>query len=82
MSYIQQVDPRSEVDPLRSDDPWAHRSANMRCLSCMWYMAKQEFQAASKSALGRCRRHAPTLGGFPVVWESDWCGDHKLKGAV
>jgi hypothetical protein len=29
--------------------------------------------------LGRCRRHAPTMSGFPVVYEDDWCGDHKLK---
>lgn len=28
--------------------------------------------------LGRCRRHAPTMGGFPVVFVNDWCGDHKL----
>jgi hypothetical protein len=28
--------------------------------------------------LGRCRRHAPTMNGFPAVWTDDWCGDHKL----
>ena len=28
--------------------------------------------------LGRCRRHAPTMSGFPAVFETDWCGDHKL----
>jgi len=28
--------------------------------------------------LGRCRKHAPTLDGWPAVFESDWCGDHKL----
>lgn len=27
---------------------------------------------------GRCRRHAPTMGGYPVVFPDDWCGDHKL----
>jgi hypothetical protein len=26
----------------------------------------------------RCRRHAPTMNGYPVVFEDDWCGDHKL----
>lgn len=51
-------------------DPWAHRSAGMRCATCMWF--------APKGALGRCRRHAPTLGGYPVVFSTDWCGDHKL----
>jgi len=29
-------------------------------------------------AVGRCRRHAPTMNGYPVVFEDDWCGDHKL----
>jgi len=28
--------------------------------------------------LGRCRRHAPTMSGFPAVFAQDWCGDHKL----
>lgn len=28
--------------------------------------------------VGRCRRHAPTLGGWPVVFSTDWCGDHKI----
>ncbi len=28
--------------------------------------------------LGRCRKRAPTLNGFPAVFENDWCGDHKL----
>jgi hypothetical protein len=30
------------------------------------------------TSVGRCRRHAPTMSGFPVVYEDDWCGDHKL----
>jgi hypothetical protein len=28
--------------------------------------------------LGRCRRHAPNVSGFPVVFVNDWCGDHRL----
>jgi hypothetical protein len=28
--------------------------------------------------LGRCRRHAPTMSGWPAVFVNDWCGDHKL----
>lgn len=28
--------------------------------------------------LGRCRKHAPTMNGFPAVFDTDWCGDHKL----
>ena len=55
-----------------SNDPWAHRSQGMRCATCMWYAAK------GGSGLGRCRRHAPTMSGYPVVFPADWCGDHKL----
>lgn len=29
--------------------------------------------------VGRCRRHAPTMNGYPVVFVNDWCGDHKLN---
>jgi hypothetical protein len=28
--------------------------------------------------IGRCRRHAPSMGGYPVVFVNDWCGDHRL----
>jgi hypothetical protein len=52
-------------------DPWQHRAAHMRCSSCMWFVVKA-------GNIGRCRRHAPTLGGYPVVTFEDWCGDHKL----
>lgn len=53
-------------------DPWAHRSENMRCRTCMWYAPKAK-------SVGRCRRHAPTMNGYPVVYPVDWCGDHKLS---
>lgn len=53
-------------------DAWRNRSKNMRCRTCMHYVRK------GNGLLGRCRRHAPTLGGWPAVFESDWCGDHKL----
>ena len=52
------------------DDPWKHRSVLMRCPTCMYHCAK--------GSLGRCRRHAPTMSGYPVVTDGDWCGDHKL----
>jgi hypothetical protein len=29
-------------------------------------------------SLGRCRRHAPTMSGWPAVFVNDWCGSHKL----
>lgn len=34
--------------------------------------------AGSAFILGRCRRHAPVMSGFPAVFPTDWCGDHKL----
>jgi len=56
-------------------DPWKHRSAGMTCATCMWCMEK------SGSKLGRCRRRCPTMNGYPVVFPTDWCGDHKLDEA-
>jgi hypothetical protein len=31
-----------------------------------------------ESPVGRCRRHAPSMSGWPVMFTADWCGDHKL----
>lgn len=59
-----------------SPDPWAHRATGMRCRTCMWFVVKATGDA--RGALGRCRRHAPTMSGYPATFESDWCGDHKL----
>lgn len=69
---------------LPSPDPWRHRSTGMRCASCMWFVTKlvtDRSTGSDRGALGRCRRHAPTLGGYPAVFEADWCGDHKLDEA-
>lgn len=65
-------------------DNWKHRSDNMRCRTCMFFVEKTqqgsgaEFAREGPPRIGRCRRHAPTLGGWPVVFMADWCGDHKL----
>ena len=60
-------------------DPWANRSLTMRCRTCMWYVRKSvPLNVESIYPLGRCRRHAPTMSGYPVVFETDWCGDHKI----
>lgn len=64
-----------------SADPWRHRSAGMRCKSCMWFVPKEPHAPAAHPGqydLGRCRRHAPTMSGFPVVFVNDWCGDHRI----
>lgn len=62
-----------------SVDNWVHRSDNMRCRTCMFYVPKLTLEDLNHGPLiGRCRRHAPTMSGFPVVYQSDWCGDHKV----
>lgn len=65
------------------EDPWIHRSDHMRCRTCMWYARKDKGNdPQTKNEVGRCRRHAPTMNGYPVVFPTDWCGDHKLNERV
>lgn len=75
------LEPRYEVPPTptveEKDDPWVHRSTRMKCKSCMWFLLKEHTQDPP-SELGRCRRRAPTLNGYPAVFVTDWCGDHKM----
>ena len=60
-------------------DPWKHRSLGMRCKTCMYFVPKASAVVLTdRGQLGRCRRHSPTMSGFPAVFSSDWCGDHKL----
>lgn len=59
-------------------DPWKHRSEGMCCKTCMWNVQKVGEHLEKPNKIGRCRKHAPTMGGYPVVFENDWCGDHKL----
>ena len=62
-------------------DPWIHRATGMRCATCMWFVGKPariDGPQIKDTEVGRCRRHAPTMGGYPVVYLTDWCGDHRL----
>ena len=61
-----------------SKDPWIHRSETMLCRTCMYFVPKELSAPRLASPIGRCRRHAPTMSGYPVVFPTDWCGDHKL----
>lgn len=76
--------PRPEPPQARPEppaDPWVHRSSGMRCRTCIWFVAKTTTGLAVKPEVpivGRCRRHAPTMGGYPVVYQTDWCGDHRI----
>ena len=59
-------------------DPWKHRSQGMVCRTCMFFVEKYRTSPALTDApVGRCRRHAPTMQGYPAVFGHDWCGDHK-----
>jgi hypothetical protein len=55
----------------------------------MWFVVKllpvregqqkdENLRVDARGPLGRCRRHCPTMTGFPAVFVTDWCGDHKL----
>lgn len=68
-----------EATGISGDDPWVHRSKHMQCYTCMYYVTKQADETVQPEViLGRCRRHAPTMAGFPAVFITDWCGDHKV----
>jgi len=66
-----QADPKQKA----LEDNWRHRSEIMKCRTCMWFAPKQ-------GTIGRCRRRSPTMSGWPVLFETDWCGDHKLNENV
>ena len=68
-------------------DKWANL-ATYACLTCRFFVPKGELTVVGPDmkdhpmgvdkVVGRCRRHAPTMEGYPVVYAGDWCGDHKL----
>ena len=76
---LEEFSPEKCYNPQKDqiDDRWKYRSRDMRCNTCMWFVLKE---ASTKRILsiGRCRRHAPTMNGYPVVTVEDWCGDHNL----
>lgn len=71
---------------MSEEDRWIHRGKHMNCGTCMWYVPKaplpggpdSDVNAIAEPLLGRCRRHAPTMSGWPVMFLTDWCGDHKI----
>lgn len=66
-----------KLTPPIQDDNWMHRAHGMRCRSCMWFAYKVD-REGHFTTIGRCRRHAPTVSGYPAVFVTDWCGDHKI----
>lgn len=62
------------------EDPWKHKSKGMSCTTCMWYVRKVKANGIVDTAsIGHCRKYAPTMNGYPVVFQTNWCGDHKLN---
>lgn len=91
-SEVGPRDPDDEINKLREQlkyhqiknqkiDAWAGRSSRMKCRTCIYCVPKRPLTPlGAETTLGRCRRHAPTMQGFPVVvLDVDWCGDHKLN---
>ncbi len=68
---------KESISPIGSD-PWIHRRAGMLCQTCMFYVEKKKSTGGVRTIIGRCRKNAPTMKGFPVVFPSDWCGEHRL----
>ena len=72
---------------MSAKDPWENRSAGMQCSTCIWFVSKRKYPEQElkrdtaedgNRVVGRCRKHAPSMGGYPVVFSNDWCGDHRL----
>jgi hypothetical protein len=54
------------------------KTSNTLCKTCRWFVPMTS-ETNPDPEVGRCRRHAPTKEGFPVVFDWDWCGDYTLK---
>ena len=76
----RRVESETKVNPDVDRDPWKHRSRDMLCQTCMYFVLKIPIGPLRHDhvEVGRCRRHSPTMSGYPVVFKTDWCGDHKL----
>jgi len=52
-------------------DNWRDKST-FRCGTCMYFVEKS-------NNIGRCRFNPPVVvNGYPVVYDTDFCGQHKL----
>lgn len=71
-----------EQEPIKTineKDNWVHRSKGMVCGTCMYFIEKKTIKDSKDyKCIGRCRKKAPTMKGWPVLFSTDWCGDHKL----
>ena len=72
------------------NDCWKDRSSGMKCKTCVFFVPKKAEgkdgmegldgvpSPAPYGAIGRCRANPPTMKGFPIVFERDWCGGHRI----
>ena len=61
------------------NDNWKNRSLKMICKTCMFFVGKDtNVVQTSDYFIGLCRANAPTMKGWPVIYSSDWCGNHKI----
>lgn len=44
----------------------------------MYFVLKIHSEEGHPPKIGRCRRNAPTIKGWPAVFLEDWCGEHKI----
>ena len=77
------IDMKYNPEQEHESDPWKNRSLGMQCSTCIWFVPKQRIGTSNSDVnaliqVGRCRRHAPTMNGYPVVYMNDWCGDHRI----
>ena len=68
---MKDVKTSSPIAPPIARDRW-DMITGMCCATCMYCSPKV-------CNTGRCRRHSPSMQGYPVVYlDADWCGDHKV----
>lgn len=69
--YEHESPPRIPKEDKPMSDNWLDQST-FACATCRLYVPKGD-------KIGRCRRNAPVVGeGWPAVYPSDWCGEHKI----
>ena len=70
------TDEMTDEDIPENKDNWKNRTQGMVCNTCVFYVPKRKNDLIYY--VGRCRKNAPTMNGFPVVFTTDWCGSHRL----
>jgi hypothetical protein len=53
---------------------------HVRCVSCVFFqpLLHSDVKEGDQIRLGKCRKNAPTVAGFPQVLPYEFCGEHRL----